>query len=251
MTSDYYGNYWRQGMDRWTPRGLEVLAAEAALVGRYVRPDMKALDVGCGDGRLARLLLNLKADYTGVDVSESAVDLCRRQGLRVSRQDLNEALPFDENNFDVATIFEVLEHLFAPDAAIREVVRVLKPGGIVIGSVPNVAYFPNRLLMLAGRFNPGGSPATSLKKPWLDPHIRFFSFSAMNRFLKTEIPLVVEKLAGAPFDLSQLPVLYKFPGKAKRRLRMAGKIIGFLGTVFPRLFSERIYFVARKNAGNG
>ena len=249
MTSEYYKKYWKDGVAQWVPRGLDVLPAEAALVGCHVRPGVSALDVGCGDGRMARLLLRLGASYTGLDVSETAVKICSGQGLMAFQQDMNDPLPLEANSFDVVTIFEVLEHIFSPDMAFQEIVRVLRPGGVAVGSVPNIAYFPNRLLMLMGQFCPGGAPSTSLKKPWLDPHIRFFTFSSMRRFLESGSPVTIETLVGAPFDLSDVPVLCRLSPAVKRRIQAGGRLIGFMGTLFPRLFSARIYFVVRKAPG--
>jgi SAM-dependent methyltransferase len=244
----YYGDYWKDGLNAWSARGLGVRAAEVRLLERAAVKGGRALDIGCGDGRAGKLLQCLGMDYTGLDVSDSAVELCLREKLHALRHDMAEPLPFEDCCFDLVTVFEVLEHLFLPHAAFGEIVRVLKPGGVVVGSVPNVCYLPNRLLMLAGRFNPGGSPATSLKEPWRDPHIRFFSSRSMKRFLQSGFPVTVDHIGGAPLDLAEFPVLYRSPCGVQRCLEGANRLVGFLGVWLPAVFSSRVYFAARKAA---
>jgi methionine biosynthesis protein MetW len=172
---DYYQQYWKYGIDKWTPRDLNVEENEIKLISDYIKPNNSVLEIGCGDGRLAEIVKKIGADYTGIDISEQAVNICKAKGISAIVHDVNMPLPFESKTFDVVMIFEVLEHLFLPELCLKEVKRVLHPGGIIIGSVPNIVYLPNRILMVMGYFNPGCSPATSLKAPYRDPHIRFFT----------------------------------------------------------------------------
>jgi SAM-dependent methyltransferase len=74
----------------------------------------------------------------------------------------------------VVICIEVLEHLVRPDAAAREMLRVLRPSGKVIATVPNAAYWRRRAdLALLGRWNPLGDDESAFR-PWRDPHLRFF-----------------------------------------------------------------------------
>src|SRR5205814_7906584 len=113
----------------------------------------------------------------GVDISQVAVEEANRRGLKAQCCSLDTALPFANESFDAVICLEVLEHLMMPEFTCREIHRVLRPGGQVLISVPNVAAWRNRMeLLLLGHFNPGGSPQTARRYPWPDPHIRSFNY---------------------------------------------------------------------------
>lgn len=90
--------------------------------------------------------------YIGLDISETAIRRCNERGIQALVHDLDYPAPFADNSFDVAISFEVLEHLFQPEVVLRDIHRVLKPGGVALITVPNVVYLANRLLLLLGRF---------------------------------------------------------------------------------------------------
>jgi SAM-dependent methyltransferase len=99
------------------------------------RRDLDMLDAGCGTGLLLQQLKPLgKAE--GVDISEEALEFCRKRGLtNVRRADVLD-LPFEAGSFDMITALDVLEHLDDDVGALREFSRVLKPGGRVFSFVP-------------------------------------------------------------------------------------------------------------------
>ena len=94
----------------------------------------RVLEIGCGNGADGVMFARSGARYTGVDLTAEAVDATRRhfaaEGLDGEfRQENSERLSFDDESFDVVYSFGVLHHTPAPEQAIREVHRVLKPGG--------------------------------------------------------------------------------------------------------------------------
>lgn len=95
------------------------------------------LDVGCNDGAMMTLLKNAKrCDVTGVDISETALAEAKKQGLNAIFADAEE-LPFPDKSFDVAILREVLVHIHEPLKALKEIRRVLKPSGFLLGSAPH------------------------------------------------------------------------------------------------------------------
>jgi len=102
-------------------------------VTRHFAPGAKMLDVGCGSGWLADHF----ADYTGIDGAPEAVHQATAKGRNVTLADVDEPLPFDADAFDGAILKDLLEHVREPVGLVREVKRVLRPGGLVFASSPD------------------------------------------------------------------------------------------------------------------
>ena len=95
----------------------------------------RILDVGCGTGANL-LMLSKYGDAEGVDVSEDALAFCRERGLEKVRLGAGEELPYEDATFDLVTAFDVVEHMDDDLAGLREMRRVLRPGGRVLLFVP-------------------------------------------------------------------------------------------------------------------
>jgi ubiquinone/menaquinone biosynthesis C-methylase UbiE len=122
--------------DHWWHRGMRSLSA-ALLEDRLRRRDQVLLDAGCGTGGFLRWALELPAfgAGAGIDVSPEGIELARRQvpgaDLRVGSV---TSLPYADASFDVAVCNDVLQHLgeHQAPAALRELRRVLRPGGTLL-----------------------------------------------------------------------------------------------------------------------
>jgi SAM-dependent methyltransferase len=104
-------------------------------IGKSRASGLRILDVGCGTGTMLTYLASYgKAD--GVDIDEEAIGYCHERGLTdVSLGEASE-LPFDDRTFDLVTALDVIEHLDDDAAALREMRRVLRPGGHLLVTVP-------------------------------------------------------------------------------------------------------------------
>jgi len=136
----------------------------AELFRRYVGgPGRRVLDVGCRYGALTQAYLDGN-QVVGVDVDQSALEEAARRGIETRWADAEQPLPFEDETFDVVVAGELLEHVRDPEALVGEARRVLRPGGTLVGSVPNGFRLKNRLRFLAGR------------EPEQDPtHLHLFS----------------------------------------------------------------------------
>lgn len=102
-------------------------------VTRHFPPTTHLLDVGCGSAWLAGHFDR----YTGVDGSPDAVRAAAERGVHVVHADVDRPLPFENGAFDGAVLKDLLEHVADPVAVVREVRRVVRPGGLVFASSPD------------------------------------------------------------------------------------------------------------------
>jgi len=124
----------------WYTGRRKILAGFVEAICRQVtdrRP--RILDVGCGTG--ANLLMLAEyGDAEGVDISEDALAFCRERGLDKVRLGAGEQLPYDDGTFDLVTALDVVEHMDDDLAGLREMRRVLRPGGRVLLFVPTFMF---------------------------------------------------------------------------------------------------------------
>ena len=98
----------------------------------------KILDVGCGAGTFLIVAKGLGWTVTGVEPTKAAVETARRFGLDVYHGYVEEYEKDTDIRFDVVTCFEVLEHVADPIAILKSIKNLLKPGGVLVISVPNL-----------------------------------------------------------------------------------------------------------------
>jgi SAM-dependent methyltransferase len=108
------------------------------------------LDIGCRTGALTRAYAEGN-EVVGLDVDRTALAEAEQLGIETVWADVDQGLPFEDESFDVVVAGEVLEHVRFPDRLLSEVGRVLRPGGTIVGSVPNTYRLKSRLRFLLGR----------------------------------------------------------------------------------------------------
>lgn len=142
---------------------------------------LTALDLGCGRGVYAYLLAQRGFQTFGIDISEEGIrDAAEWASATVLLGDA-ERLPFRDGFFDLIVCSEVIEHLNKPANGVRELQRVLKPGGIAVISIPNLLsyYWLRGLAMtLASHLKRG-----RFRKLDIDAHMKF-PFWRISRIVK-------------------------------------------------------------------
>ncbi|MBA3441380.1 MAG: class I SAM-dependent methyltransferase, partial [Pyrinomonadaceae bacterium] len=124
-------HWWYVGRRRIIESFVEEAIAKLALP----QGSPRMLDVGCGTGGNLEML-NQYGKVEGVDVSAEALAFCRTRGLEKVKQGAAEQLPYEDNLFDLVTALDVVEHLDDDLAGLREMRRVLRPGGYALLFVP-------------------------------------------------------------------------------------------------------------------
>jgi SAM-dependent methyltransferase len=141
--------------------------ARGPLFAGWIGIGKTILDLGCRDGTLTRHY-SQNNHIIGGDIDLSALQYAQENyGVAIQHLDLNAHLPFDNHQFDVVVMAEVLEHLPYPASTLEEVRRVLKPHGAFIGSVPLAYFLKDRYRVLRGKkLIVAGDPT----------HLQYFSY---------------------------------------------------------------------------
>jgi len=144
----------------------------------------QVLDLGCRSGAFTRHFLEGN-EVVGLDVDRAALAKAAELGIETVAGDVDDPLPFPDESFDAVVAGELLEHLRFPDALVAEARRVLRPGGVLVGSVPNAFRLQSRLRFLRGR------------PPEDDPtHLHLFSASAVRGLLADFTDVRLEFVGG-------------------------------------------------------
>jgi ubiquinone/menaquinone biosynthesis C-methylase UbiE len=133
--------------------------AEAFVERLDIKPGMKVLDVACGSGNLAIIAAQKGADVTGIDIADNLVEAAKKRaeklGLDIKfEQGDAEALPYDDNSFDL--VMTMYGAMFAPrpDVTANELVRVCKKGGTIAMANWTPTGFAGQMFKLGGKYVP-------------------------------------------------------------------------------------------------
>ncbi len=135
MNPDEYRLMYSLEEEHWYFKGKRRIVSD--FIGRHISYSTKPhiLDVGCGTGRMAEELSAL-GDLVALDPSSEATAYTRSRGFFSVAQGSADALPFENESFDLVTALDVIEHVRNDDMALSEMARVLRPGGIAMITVP-------------------------------------------------------------------------------------------------------------------
>ncbi|MCU0309376.1 MAG: class I SAM-dependent methyltransferase [Acidimicrobiales bacterium] len=147
---------------------------------RFVGFDRDVLEVGAGAGHVTAVLAERGNRVTAVDVDADALQGAARHAVAAHAGDL-DVTPLDElvgaNTFDAVLLGDVIEHVRDPVRVLRSARRVLRPGGSIVVSVPNVAHVDLRLHLFIGRWQ--YQPIGLLDAT----HLRFFTRTTLEEAL--------------------------------------------------------------------
>ncbi len=157
-------------LQRLALQDAEFGGVEARLGAEKKGAPPRLLDVGCATGALLETLARRSWDVTGVELCTPSAEYARTvRGLRVHDRPLEE-IHLDDESFDVVLASHLIEHLNDPRSFVREVWRILTPGGYFMVTTPNIAGLQARLF---------GSRWRSA----IYDHLYLFSVSTLRRLL--------------------------------------------------------------------
>jgi len=180
--------------------------------------NLDILDIGCWDGAYT-MKYKMKSNIVyGVEISKKAVNLAKKNGIKVINGDFMSGKFFSNKKFDVIIAGEIIEHVFDTDLFLRKIRAMLKKSGRLILTTPNVASLPRRILLLIG-INPSLENRTLLNES--AGHIRYFTFKDIYRILKDNNFTIIQSKSdvlnfnnqGTCFS-TLIPKIYKRFGKS-------------------------------------
>ncbi len=206
--------------ERHPPHELD--PSRIALIQRIASelPPGTLLDVGCSDGGVIAPLKERHALF-GMDVSPQSVQQAASNGVQAKVGDIESALPFDDAAFDIVLAAETIEHVVRTDFFLHEINRVLRVGGHVIITTPNVGCLISLPAMALFDMPP------YMGARYRSPHVRDFTIRTLRYALQNH-GFETLRVHGAALLLP-----------------FAGALLPALGYRFPRL-SPTMVFLARK-----
>ncbi len=200
---------WREGQER----RLEMIrqAAGSRLAGLV-------LENGCGIGLYAERLATFGGQVAGLEYDFDRAAEASRRDVRVLNA-AGEALPFSPSIFDLILSHEVLEHVRDDQAAIYEMIRVLKRGGRLVIFCPNRGYpFETHGIYWRGKYHFGNFPLVNyLPRAWrnrLAPHVRVYTRVDLQRLVR-----------GAPIREVDYRVIFGGYDNLIRQFGPAGRVL--------------------------
>lgn len=115
-------------------------------------PNGVLLDCGCSDGKLTIKVAKkvMTNNIYGIDLDEEVLKKARKKGIKTFCVDLNNSLPFENDFFDVIFAHQLLAHLYDVDNFVKEIYRIIKPGGYAVVSTENLSSWHNIFALILG-----------------------------------------------------------------------------------------------------
>ena len=155
-----------------------IARADFAAIARWVKPNAKVLDLGCGDGTLLKYLKEARnALGYGIEIADANILACVEKNINVIQMDLEAGLSgFEPQSFDFVILSQTLQAMHNIELVVKEILRVGRQG---IVTIPNFGYWRRRIQIIAGRM----PVSRDLPYQWYDtPNIHLCTFVDFETF---------------------------------------------------------------------
>lgn len=164
------------GLHQHTPRLLTMLSLTKKLRLR----NKKILDIGCYDGTFLNLFKNKTNKLYGLDASPQSIIRAKKNKILAKPYFFDDVspMPYLNNSFELIIAGEIIEHIYDTDYFLSEINRLLKPGGHLLLSTPNIASLGRRIYLLLGI-----SPLLEISPNYPNScgHIRYFTKDSLKQ----------------------------------------------------------------------
>jgi SAM-dependent methyltransferase len=171
-------DYDHRAFDSWIPLQRYWQRRRFRIIQDFVGDAGRVLDIGCGSSRIVQTL----AQAVGVDLAMRKLRWLRRPGRHLVQASINH-LPFSDGAFDAVISSEVIEHVPPEEVNLRELVRVIRPGGLLVLGTPDYGRRRWRALeWIYGRLFPGG---------YASEHINRYTYAGLRKGLEEDLGLEI------------------------------------------------------------
>jgi len=210
-------------MDKFDYKSLDAVLAKDIRVKKMIElvgTGKEVLDLGCFSGYMMKQFIKNGNKTIGTDTNKMFIKHCQDDGLNVFYIDSEKRLPFANSSFDVVVAGELIEHIYDTNKFLEECNRILRPGGELIISTPNMGFWKHRLKLLLGLnmpFEYGGDAGFFIG------HIRYFNLASFKR-----------AISGHGFSLNRVETSYYFSGNEGN---------SFLNIFIPNIFKNHGFHI--------
>lgn len=193
----------------------------------------RVLDIGCGAGDNARLLINKGFTVDGITISAKELSAANQFLNRGYLFNLENGLPAEVKNtfYDYIICSHVLEHICYPQQLLNDIKNCLKQDGVLIVALPNLLHFASRWQLFKGEFNYQSAGI------WDDTHFKWYTYRTGKELLeKNGFKLILKTVTG------QLPGNSFFSKVLSQRI--SASLFNVLIKISPGLFGYQLLYVA-------
>jgi len=158
-------------------------------IAKWIQPNAKVLDLGCGDGSLLHHLQEARGvTGYGMEIDDAKVLACVKSGVNVLQNDFESGLSgFEDGSFDYVILSQTLQAIRHTERVVNEMLRVGRQG---IVTFPNFGYWRPRLQVLAGNM----PVSKALPYEWYDtPNIHLFTIDDFEKFCAAQGIRILER----------------------------------------------------------
>lgn len=212
--SDISRFYNKKGIGDTSRKGYyeEKISFFCSVMEKYKKNNLQILDIACNDGELTKKYTKY-GQVLGIDINKAAIAICKKNGLNCKVGDVSSLKKLYKNHFDIVIAGDIIEHIFDTDLFLQDIYAVLKKGGILLLTTPNVASLGRRIMLLLG-YNPFIEYSTKLPYEEFNVgHIRYYTKenlkSQLNFFKFNEVTIYGDKInitssISLPFNIAKM-----------------------------------------------
>lgn len=183
----------------------------------------RLVDLGCWNGAFLECFSTQAETCYAVDTYLQGLIDCKKRGFSPVNADLTASFPFQDGSFDAVIAGEVIEHVADTDAFLLETFRILKSGGVLLLSTPNICSLRNRVRLLLNRYPFG------VEWKQIDGHLKTYNTSVLKAQLRRH-----------GFEVLYLKGLNILPSRMFHLLPPLRWISNFLSNLLPSLCTDLI-----------